>query len=208
MHDKLKIITIENDRQLTDADADIRRRQAFASVDANRRSSEASRLRSEAVEDRASVKRAMRAVEARLVEALWTLARLPEPGKGQGICGLRYVHDAADRFANAVANGGRWEDATPRPALPSARAIDRMEEPLGWLALLGRDTGKLVAVAAGTKRGDVDRNVSWGRVRLALPDFGGLSVRTLQRRYEAALRSLIVSWSVTSRVNDPAWFRN
>lgn len=145
--------------------------------------------------DRDSLKRAMAAVEARLVEALWTLARLPM-GRGPGgptQHGLDYIQDQATLFANAVAAGGKYEQPGLRPPRPSARAIDAMHEPLSWITtdFLPRDRCMLVMTAASLKRGDPARNVNWARVVERLPELKALSVRTLQTRYQDGLRAIV-----------------
>lgn len=151
------------------------------------------------VSDRPSVRRAMLAVETQLVAALWTLARLPGGGGSSGSCGLAYIQDATDRWANAVEKG--WERTMPRPPVPSGRAIDAMHVPLGWLSLLPKDQAQLVSVAGGTKRGDVDRNVSWSRVRCSLPQTCGQTVRTLQRRYEGGIREIVAKLTESALTN-------
>lgn len=163
------------------------------------RAEEIQRRRPIDVEDRASVKRAMLAVEARLVEALWTLARLPGGGSGSGRCGIEYFHDAAERWASAVEKG--WQQPMPRPARPSPRAIDAMHEPLEWLALLPKPQAMLVSVAAGTKRGDVERNISWRRVRSSLIETQTYSIGHLQHRYKAGIREIVARLTERAMLN-------
>lgn len=125
-------------------------------------------------------------VERRLVDAIWTERCLPNGGSG-GICGLAYFHDRTEIFANAVA-AGEWH--RPHPGTPAPRAIDRMHEPLIWLGWLQRELAELVRAAAATKRGDPEANVAWGQVRRQATGAEGLSVRTLQRRYDLGLRTI------------------
>jgi hypothetical protein len=193
----MNIITVVGGRELPKEEARKVRLEASISLQVARHFEERDRERHRPIEtpDRLSVSKAMEAVEARLVAALWTLARLPGGGSG-GQCGLSYIQDATDRFSNAVANGGKWEEVRPRPPIPSGRAIDAMHEPLRWLSFLQREHAQLVSTAAGTKRGDVDRHVSWGRVRMALPQLGGQSVRTLQRRYDGGIRAIVAQLTV------------
>lgn len=191
---QVKIITIERGREVEADRAEHRRLEASIAVDVNRYFNEQGRYVDRPVDapDRASVKRAMANVEHALVRALWTLARLPDRSPfGGGRCGLEYIPDAQDRFSNAVANGGKWEQLAPRPSPPSSRAIDMMDQPLEWLTWLPRNHAKLVSTAAATKRGDVERRVSWARVRLALPDTNSQSIRTLQRRYDDGIRQIV-----------------
>lgn len=190
----MNIVTIVNGRELKGKEAERVRIEASYSIragniiDAQAFERQREHHRPVDVEDRCSVKRAMTAVETKLVEALWTMARLPNGGSG-GTCGIAYIQEASDRWANAIERG--WERAMPRPPCPSPRAIDAMHEPLGWLALLPREQSMLVSVAGGTKRGDVDRNIAWNRVRSSLPQTAGQSIRTLQRRYEGGIREIV-----------------
>ncbi len=190
---RLTIVTMERGREVAADRAERVRLEAATAIEVNRIFGriEAAAEKPIEVGDRADVERLMRVVERRIVEAVWTLARLPggDPFYSRR-CGVAYIQDPADRFANAVANGGTWDEPAPRPPRPSPREIDAYERPLEWLTLLERNHAKLLSTAAGTKRGDVSRNINWDRVRRALPETQGLSVRTLQRRYESGLRTI------------------
>jgi hypothetical protein len=142
--------------------------------------------------ERLSVAKAMFAVEQRIVEALWTLARLPND-RGVGFAnrhGVDYVMDRADKWAAAVAGGG-WLNTPPRPAPPRAADIDAMHEPLEWLRLLDRDQARLLSEGAMYRRGDMAKNINWNRLRSKFPQYAGLTIRTIERRYEQALRDLV-----------------
>jgi hypothetical protein len=192
----MKVVTEFRGRQVMGEEGERLRREATVGVEVTRIL--ASRSRSERpidAPDREVLRRAIGAVEARLVEALWTLARLP---MGRGPAGPRqhgldYIQDQAQLFANAVAAGGKWEQPAMRPPRPSAKAIDAMHEPLSWITtdFLPRDRCMLVMVAASLKRGDVARNVNWARVVERLPDLKPLSVRRLQQRYQDGLRAIV-----------------
>lgn len=141
--------------------------------------------------ERQSVAIAMLAVEERIVKALWTLARLPND-KGIGFAsrnGVGYLEERADIYANAVAAGG-WLTTAPRPAPPSARSIDAMHEPLEWMRCLERSQAKLLTEGAMSRRGDMADPVRWSRIRKKL-EMEHLTIRTLQRRYEQALRDIV-----------------
>lgn len=140
--------------------------------------------------ERMSVAKAMFAVEQRIVEALWTLARLPND-RGIGFAsrnGVGYLDERADLYANAVAAGG-WLTVPPKPAPPSARAIDGMYEPLEWLRHLERSQAKLVSEAAMSRRGDMANPIRWSRIREKMKI--ELTIRTMQRHYEQSIRDLI-----------------
>jgi hypothetical protein len=184
----MKIVTIERGREVAAAQAERIRVEASYSIRAGNMVEEMERERSKPVHapDRTSVKRAMDVVERQLVEALWTLARLPDRNPfGNGRCGIEYVQERGDYRAED-ATGGKWD-----PSRPSPRAIDAMHEPLEWLTWLKPDHAKLVSVAAATKRGSSDRNISWARVRAAYPPAHSLSIPTLHRRYADGIRAIV-----------------
>ncbi len=193
----VKVVTEFRGRQVMGEAGERLRREAAVGVEVTRilEFGRGARERPVDAPDRDALKRAMVAVEARLVEALWTLARLPM-GRGPGgptQHGLDYIQDQATLFANAVAAGGKWEQPGLRPPRPSARAIDAMHEPLSWITtdFLPRDRCMLVMTAASLKRGDPARNVNWGRVVERLPELRTLSVRRLQQRYQDGLRAIV-----------------
>lgn len=148
--------------------------------------------RHQASPERQSVAMAMAAVETKLIEAFWTLARLPcERGNGfASIHGIDYLMDRTDKWAAAVA-GGRWLTEPCRPSPPSAAAIDAMEEPLTWLSSLSREQAKIVAAGAQAKRGDIERRISWGLIRIQLPQFADWSSMMLRRTYYDGIRCLV-----------------
>lgn len=192
----MKVVTEFRGRQVMGEEGERLRREAAVGMEVTRiLESRARTDRPIDAPDRDTLRRAMAAVEARLVEALWTLARLP---MGRGPAGPRqhgldYIQDQAQLFANAVAAGGKWEQPAMRPPRPSAKAIDAMHEPLSWITteFLPRDRCMLLMVAASLKRGDVARNVNWSRVVERLPELKPLSVRRLQQRYADGLRAIV-----------------
>lgn len=140
--------------------------------------------------DRLSVAKAMEAIERRLVDALWTLARLPND-RGVGFArrhGVGYLDERADLYANAVANGG-WLTNPPPPPPPSGKAIDAMDEPLEWLRLLERSRAKLLSEGAMSRCGNMENPVRWRHIQAKL-QLTGVTIRTMQRWYESALREL------------------
>jgi hypothetical protein len=146
--------------------------------------------------ERRSVAEAMLAVEIRLVKAFWTIARQPF-GKGAPLlaarCGLEYFHDRDDTHARyADAPGGKWEALAPRPSLPSSKEIDDANQALDWLLLIDDELlRKLLVVGATNKRGDAGRNISWTRVRQAMPELGRYTTRRIKQKYREALRIVV-----------------
>lgn len=188
----MRMVTEFRGREVRGDEAERLRHEAAIGLEVTKILTQRARpMRTDAV-DRADIRHAMDTVEARIVEALWTLARLPEGRRpdGPNKHGVEYLQDRMDRWGAAVSEKG-FETPPPRPPLPSARAIDAMYEPLEWLSLVPKDSGKLITVAAATKRGDAERKVSWGRVTLMIPEITGCSVRTLQRRYESGIRAIV-----------------
>lgn len=118
-------------------------------------------------------------VESRLVEASWTLARLPDRSRGwlhQAQHGLSYLQEGRDRWANAV-DPATGKDvgfgAEPgRPAPPSAQEVGRWVEAMSWLHWLRAEHARVVFAAALSRRGDMAKRVSWRKAR----EFSGLNV--------------------------------
>lgn len=140
--------------------------------------------------ERVSVAKAMFAVEARLVKAFWTIARLPgERIGGNGRCGIEYIPERGDLNGYADAAGGKWESIAPRPARPSAKDIDDAKEALDWLLLIPNESlRRILVIGATSKRGDVKRGVSWTRYRSTL---GGYTERSLRGKYAEAIRMIV-----------------
>jgi hypothetical protein len=65
-----------------------------------------------------------------------------------------------------------------------------MHEPLDWLRMLDRAQAKLLTEGAMSRRGDMANPVRWSKIRKKL-EMDHLTVRTLQRRYEAAVRAIV-----------------
>lgn len=144
--------------------------------------------------ERKSVAIAMLSVEIRLVEAFWTISRQPATGLAPGAlsrCGLEYIHERGDLSGYADPAGGRWNSVAPRPSVPSGREIDRANEALDWLLFVDEPRRKLLVVGATSKLGDIGRLIAWARLRTGMPEYHGLSVRTLQSRYREALRIIV-----------------
>jgi hypothetical protein len=116
--------------------------------------------------------------------------RLPND-RGVGFArrhGVGYLDERADLYANAVDNGG-WLTNPPPPPPPSGKAIDAMDEPLEWLRLLERSRAKLLSEGALSRCGNMENPVRWRRIQSKL-QLTGVTIRTMQRWYEAALREL------------------
>lgn len=80
-----------------------------------------------------------REIEDRFEEAALTLRRLPNPSgsgaRGYGRSWPEYVHEAKHAYG--------YEEARMR-VIPNAREIQRMEEALEWLALVGGDSEQAI----------------------------------------------------------------
>ena len=50
---------------------------------------------------------------------------------------------------------------------------------------------KILVVGATSKRGDAGRRINWLRLRAGLPELADMTIRTLQRRYQDALRAIV-----------------
>lgn len=118
-----------------------------------------------------------RDIEDRLEEAALTLRRLPNPAgsgaRGHGSSWPEYVHEAKHAYG--------YEQATMR-VIPNAREIQRMEEALEWLMLVG---GRAEQAAID------DRRIVWMRAdgyrwRQVCREIG-CSRATAWRRWTAAL---------------------
>lgn len=149
-----------------------------------------------AAPERASVSRAMLAVEERLVKAFWTIARQPArriSPSALSRCGIEYLHDRSDVHSiYADAAGGKWDAIAPRPPVPSGKEIDAANGALDWLLYLEDSQRKLLVAGATSKRGDAGRQINWTRLREGMPELSGLSARTLRWRYRDALRIIVI----------------
>ena len=152
--------------------------------------------RHENAPERQSVAIAMLAVEEHIVKALWTIARQPL-GKiaplAASRCGIEYFHDRMDIHSiYADAAGGKWDSIAPRPAVPSARDITQANRVQDWLLLIDDERlRRLLVVGATSKRGDAGRRINWERLRPSLAEYGGVTVRTIQRSYDEAIRIIV-----------------
>lgn len=143
--------------------------------------------------ERMSVEKAMLAVEERIVRAYWVLARLPND-KGIGYArrnGVDYMQEREERFANAVAAGGKWDQPSPRPAVPSGKEIDAMQEPFEWLRWLDESEVRILAAGAIWKRGDAGRNVNWNRAKASNRSIANFTNEQLKQKYRSALRNIV-----------------
>lgn len=152
----------------------------------------------------AAIRLAMQSVEQRIVRGLWVLeiSQDPDGPRSQRKHGLGYTHERSDvdaRYTDAA--GGKWEAPPPRPAVPSNKEIDAALEAKGWIEYLDDDQARLLTVAAMTKRGDRKRGISWERVTDRLPQFRGVSLRTLRDRYDQGLRNIVAELTLRSLAN-------
>lgn len=140
-----------------------------------------------------SVRFAMRAIEYRIVRGLWVLEiSLPSDGPlDPRRNGLDYMREREDHFA-----AGEWQNGPARPPIPSNKEIEAAKEAVRWIDCLEPTQARLLRVAAQTKRGDRERNVNWPRVLERVPELRGLEQRTLQERYDRALRWIVAELTV------------
>lgn len=140
-----------------------------------------------------SVRFAIRAIEYRIVRGLWVLEiSLPSDGPlDSRRNGLEYMREREDHFA-----AGEWQYGPARPPVPSNKEIEVAKEAVRWIDCLEPTQARLVRVAAQTKRGDRERGVNWDRVLERVPELKGLEQRTLQDRYDRALRWILAELTV------------
>jgi hypothetical protein len=200
---KPRFVVIEGNRVLDETEAvawSIGVNQRFEAR-ALRRRLERTIERHKDAPDRQSVAVAMLAVEEKIVAALWTIARQPL-GKVApmllGRCGIEYVHDRTDVHSiYSDAAGGKWDTAAPRPSLPSAKDISEADRVQDWLLLVDDESmRKLLVMGATSKRGDAGRRIPWPRLRPSLPEYKGSTIRTMQRRYDEALRIIVTELTI------------
>lgn len=147
--------------------------------------------------ERQSVAIAMLAVEEQIVKALWTIARQPlgkDAPRTPTKCGIPYIHDRLDVHSiYADAAGGKYESVQPRSGLPSAKDISHGDRVQDWLLLVGDEhLARILVAGATSKKGDAGRQVNWARVAHAAPELRDIPARSLNFRYQEALRIIVV----------------
>ncbi len=192
---KPRLVVVHRGRELSSEHGNALLLDLGRRLDARRLHSRLERLekRHGGTPERLSVEKAMLAVEERVVRAYWVLARLPND-KGIGFArrnGIDYMVEREDRFANAVAAGGKWDQPQPRPSVPSGREIDAMQEPFEWLRWLDESEARILAAGAMWKRGDAGRNVNWIRARLGNRSIANFTNEQLKQKYRQALRNIV-----------------
>lgn len=145
------------------------------------------------VPERPALVQAMARVERAIVEAYWVLGRstsnpVPRPASQHGV---GYMLEREDKWGSAVASGG-WLSQPPPDPPPSAMEISHMHEPLEWLSMLEPEQREVVSAGARSKNGEVERSVSWRRVRLMYPKFEHWAPSRLRRAYQEGLRVIAV----------------
>lgn len=146
-----------------------------------------------------SVRFAMRCIEQRIVRGLWVLELSQEPDgpREQRRHGMQYMRDHGDvdwRYEDAP--GGKWDAPAPRPALPSNEEIDAAKEAQGWIRWLDDEQARFFTLAAMSKRGDRSRRINWERVFGRMKHLRDTKMRTLQDRYDQALRRIVAEMTV------------
>ena len=133
-----------------------------------------------------------REIEDRFEEAALTLKRLPHPPasgpRGHGRSWPDYIHEAKHAYG--------YEPARMR-VIPNAREIQRMEEALEWLALIGGETGQDAAD---------NRRIVWMRAEghrwQTICRHVGCVRSTAWRRWTASL--LTISKALKKRTKTPS----
>jgi hypothetical protein len=129
-------------------------------------------------------------VQARLEEAGMTLLALPavQIGPRFSVMGWPLVRDSAESYG--------WNEARVRPALPDAAAIDRMDEALGWVALVRTVAARRV-VQARLLIDPVTGNhrFTWRRIGQIV----GADYRAVQRWHRSALVEIAEAITTNNR---------
>lgn len=144
-------------------------------------------------EEAASVRFAMRAIEQRIVRGLWVLeiSQASDGPREANRNGLEYMRERLDHYA-----AGEWQHGTARPPVPSSKEIDAAREAQGWIEWLDDEQARLLNLAAMSKRGNRNNRVIWERVIARMPQLRGFKLRTLQDRYDSALRWIVAEMTV------------
>jgi len=135
-----------------------------------------------------------RQIETQLREAFQTLRTLPDRdwswlNSGKRSAWPDTLRQAAEVFANAVAQGGRHEDM-PAPRIPPTPGqIDRMLPTLLWLR--GAERNEKIAVAMRAM------DLSWARIGRTL----GVSRYKAQRYYDRGIESAFIELVYRQRTN-------
>lgn len=193
---KMKQITVIGNRVLSEAEAASVRAQVNVAMRerAEREAQIRALARRPSANESVSLRFAMRAVEQRIVRGLWVLEiSLPSDGPiAAKRNGLDYFNDWRDVDARYLdAAGGKWQAPSPRPAVPSNREIESAKEAKSWIEWLDEEQARLLTIAAMTKRGDRERRVNWEAVKGRLFHLRDTRMRTLQDRYDRALRTIV-----------------
>lgn len=149
--------------------------------------------------DQSSIAKAIILIEDRLAKAFWAIAQQtssvalrPSASSQHGIA---YLHDHVDNYARySDAPSGDWKSAMPAPSrpIPSGKEIDAAAEAQSWLLYVDQEDRKLFIVGVTSKRGDAGRNINWKRLKEGRPELADIPIRTLQARYQNALRSIVL----------------
>ena len=121
-----------------------------------------------------------KALEARLKEAGAILPRVPAPAELHRLAGVvatwpTMIHSREDHAA--------WTVTRTRPASPSGRELDRLDQVLGWLFVLDAERRSIVFA----------KMIGYGSRRIAAVDPQGRSASSIGRIYQAALTDLVTA---------------
>lgn len=138
------------------------------------------------VDFRETVERVEMDLQARIVEAARVLGSLPDDRPtGYRSNWPETLRDRIDVMALALEKGGRHEDMVAPRFQPSAAAIDRTDEVIGWLLGLTVEERKLVFGAAVIK--EVNRFRRWKILGKRI----GISPGAAAKRHKRAIGKLV-----------------
>jgi len=139
-------------------------------------------------------------VEIALVEATWTLRRLPDPERAVLYRSNTYWPEYGYDYPGAGDPNGLYKNEPSKFSRPTATEIDDMQPALDLLHRLpDLDDRRLVFWAAWHQCGEPGGRVPWARVRRALKV--DLSRWTLKRRYVEALDRIVTNISTLEKTH-------
>lgn len=131
-------------------------------------------------------------VEIALVEATWTLRRLPDPERAVLYRSNTFWPDHQYEYAGSGDPDGLYRNEPSKFSRPTGAEIDAMQPALDLLqAIPDLQDRRLTFWAAWHQCGEPGGRIPWARVRRALGV--SLSRWTLKRRYVEALDKIVTN---------------